>query len=129
MKKINILYWVFTALLVILMLLSAIPSILNNPDSAKFMVHLGYPPYFGRYLGVAKILGIIAILVPGFPRIKEWAYAGFTFDLISALYSFIAVGDPVKSWILFPLFFIILAGSYIYYHKRLKKSAYRDVTV
>lgn len=119
MKKINIIYWISTGLLAALMLSSAIPSIMNNADSAKFMLHLGYPSYFGAYLGVAKLLGVIAILVPGFPKIREWAYAGFTFDLISAVFSFIAVGDPLKGLALFPVFFIILIVSYIYNRKKL----------
>ena len=129
MKTINIIYWVCTGLLALLMLSSAIPSILNTPDSAKFMAQLGYPPYFGAYLGVWKILGVIAILVPGFPRIREWAYAGFAFDLISALYSFIKVGDPVSQWALFPVFFIIWGGSYYYYHKKLAASGFREAAV
>jgi hypothetical protein len=130
MKTINIIYWVSTVLLALLMLSSAIPSLMGSPDVAKFMAHLGYPMYFGQYiLGIAKLLGIIAILVPGFPRIREWAYAGFTFDLISALCSFIAVKDPVASYALFPVFFIILIVSYIYWHKKLKASGLKDAVV
>ena len=88
MKKINIIYWISTILLALLMLSSAIPSIINGPDSIKIMTtHLGYPLYFTPFLGVAKLLGVIALFVPGFPKIREWAYAGFTFDLIGALYS------------------------------------------
>jgi hypothetical protein len=129
MKKINIIYWIATGLLAALMLSSAIPSIINGPDTAKFMAHLGYPPYFGAYLGVAKILGVIAILVPGFPKIREWAYAGFTFDLISAVYSFIAVKDPLSGLALFPVFFAILIVSYIYWHKKLRAAIHTDIAV
>jgi uncharacterized membrane protein YphA (DoxX/SURF4 family) len=129
MKKINIIYWISTVLLAALMLSSAIPSIMNTPQSAEFMKHLGYPSYFGAYLGVAKLLGVIAILVPGFPKIREWAYAGFTFDLISAVYSFIAVKDPLSGLVLFPVFFAILIVSYIYHHKRLKASSLRESAV
>jgi len=129
MKKINIIYWISTVLLAALMLSSAIPSIMNTPQSAEFMKHLGYPSYFGAYLGVAKLLGVIAILVPGFPRIREWAYAGFTFDLISAVYSFIAVKDPLSGLALFLVFFAILIVSYIYHHKRLKASGLREPAV
>jgi hypothetical protein len=121
MKKTNILYWIFTGLLAALMLLSAIPDLLCVPEAIVMVSnHLGYPIYFIPFIGVAKLLGVIAILVPGFPRIKEWAYAGFTFDLIAALFSFIAVKDPVANWA--PLFvgFIIIGCSYYFYHKRLK---------
>lgn len=120
MKKINIIYWISTILLALLMLSSAIPSIINGPDSIKIMTtHLGYPLYFTPFLGVAKLLGVIALFVPGFPKIREWAYAGFTFDLIGALYSFIALHDSAKDLMLFPVFFIILIVSYIYWHKKL----------
>jgi hypothetical protein len=65
-------------------------------------------------------LGVIAILVPGNRRLKEWAYAGFTFDLIGAVYSGLSVGDPLVGWI--PVFvgLVFVFGSYITYHKLLK---------
>jgi len=71
------------------------------------------------------VLGAVAIIVPGFPKLKEWAYAGFTFDLTGAVYSMLAVGMPVSNVAIMPVFFIILATSYIYHHKRLagKQSA------
>jgi uncharacterized membrane protein YphA (DoxX/SURF4 family) len=120
MKRTKILYWIFTGLLSAMMLLSGIPSLIEIPDSIALMhTHLGYPVYFIPFLGFAKILGAIALLIPGFPRIKEWIYAGFTFDLLAAMYSFIAIGDPVSSWA--PLFITIalIALSYIFYHKKL----------
>ncbi|MDB5006280.1 MAG: DoxX-like family protein [Mucilaginibacter sp.] len=129
MKKINTFYWVFTVLLVLLMLSSAIPSLMNSPQSVAFMKHLGYPIYFAKFLAVAKLLGIVALLVPGFPKITEWAYAGFTFDLIAAFYSFIALGDPASTYVLFPVFFAILTGSYIFYHKRLKAAVLHETVV
>lgn len=73
------------------------------------------------FLGVAKLLGVIALLVPGFSRIKEWAYAGMFFDLTGAVYSGLSVGgfDPKMLVMLVP--FGLGALSYIYHHKRLKK--------
>jgi hypothetical protein len=84
---------------------------------------LGYPNYFLPFIGVAKLLGIVALLVPGFPTIKEWAYAGFVFDIVGALYSHICVGDPPGQWL--PIFIplILLAGSYVFYHKKLKAAS------
>lgn len=76
MKKRNIAYWVVTALFSAFMIFSAVPDIMMVPDAMKFIGHLGYPDYFIPFIGVAKLLGSIAILIPGFPRIKEWAYAG-----------------------------------------------------
>ena len=60
------------------------------------MTHLGYPVYFLTILGVWKILGVVAVLIPKFPLLKEWAYAGFFFVMSGAVFSHIAVGDSVK---------------------------------
>jgi len=124
MKKINIIYWVFTGLLIALMLSSAIPGIMNTKDLQAYVVdHLHYPIYFGPLLGIAKLFGIAALLIPGYPIVKEWAYAGFAFDLIFALCSFISVGDPPKAWAPFIIFFALFAVSYIYFHKKQKAQA------
>ncbi|MFI5136274.1 MAG: DoxX family protein [Sphingobacteriales bacterium] len=131
MKKTNIIYCIATGILLALMLFSAIGSFMPpNPDGIKMMHAIGYRPYIIQFLAVAKILGIIAILAPGFPRIKEWAYAGFAFDLMGATYS-MAVNLPFNQWAPMPIFLVILAVSYIYYHKKLKlkASAAKDATV
>lgn len=121
MKKIKVIYWICTGLLVALMLMGSIPDILSDPQAVALFQHLGYPVYLLPFLGVAKLLGIVAILVPGFPRLKEWAYAGFVYDLAGAWYSIIAVGDAASGW-LFPIGFILIAGSYITHH-RIQKAA------
>ena|ERR1700761_4727004 len=122
MKTTKILYWVFTILLIVLMLFSAIGSFISTPESAKFAAQFGYPTYIFKFLAIAKILGIIAILVPGYPRLKEWAYAGFTFDLLGAIYSFYSNGNiPASQWapmLIAGLIFVF--GSYICYHKKIK---------
>jgi len=121
MKKTNIAYWMFTGLLSALMIMGAIPDILMVPDAVTMITeHLGYPAYFLPFIGVAKLLGAIAILIPGFPRIKEWAYAGFTYDLIAAIYSMIAVGDPISTWSPVLIGIVLIAGSYMLHHKRRK---------
>jgi uncharacterized membrane protein YphA (DoxX/SURF4 family) len=71
-----------------------IPDVLRIPQAVELFTHLGYPTYLLPFLGTAKILAVIAILVPGFPRIREWACAGLLFHLIGAWYSHISVGDP-----------------------------------
>ncbi|MES2617479.1 MAG: DoxX family protein [Bacteroidota bacterium] len=120
-KKTTILYWIFTGLFAAFMTFSAIPDILVVPEAVEMVSKgLGYPVYIIAFLGVAKALGVIAILIPGYPRIREWAYAGFFFDLIGATYSMIAVGAPVAGWIFMLLPITIAALSYIYHHKRLK---------
>ena len=120
MKTTKILYWVFTVLILALMLFSAISTFIPNPQGAEIAKHIGYPMYIFKFLAVAKILGAVALLVPGYPRLKEWAYAGFFFDLAGATFSFIAVGDPVANWAPMFIFIALLFGSYIYYHKKLK---------
>ena len=119
MKKTNIFYWVFTGLFAFLMLGSAIPDIISHPVAIQGMhVELGYPLFFVPFIGVAKVLGAIAILVPGFPRLKEWAYAGLAFDIIGAIYSQIATGQSLTA-LIFPFVAILfLSGSYLFYHKR-----------
>ena len=119
MKKINTIYWVFTVLFALAMFSTAIPDVIMNVDAVKFMATLGYPKYFIPFIGVAKMLGAIAILIPGFPRIKEWAYAGLAFDLIGATYSAVCVGPVNAGMLFFAIFFILLIGSYMFYHKRL----------
>lgn len=128
MKKVSLFYWIFTGLMLALMLFSGIGGLLN-PEQSKALIsgHLGYPEYFVPVISIAKFFGIVAILIPGFSRLKEWAYAGFTFDLGMAIYSFIAVGDPLTStwFILFGL--ILVFGSYIFYHKKMKMTAVNNI--
>jgi hypothetical protein len=121
MKTVKIVYWIFTILLVLLMLSSVIGSFMpNNPQGEAFAKHLGYSMAILRFLAVAKLLGIIAILVPGYPRLKEWAYAGLAFDLIGAAFSGLAVGDPIMQWMFVYFGIVLVFGSYIFYHKKQK---------
>src|SRR5215216_2591584 len=92
----KIAYWIFTALIAALMFVSALPEVLMVDGAVQIFEHLGYPRYLLPFIGVAKILGAAAILQPRFPRLKEWAYAGITFDLIGAIYSHLSVGDPIQ---------------------------------
>jgi hypothetical protein len=91
-----------------------------NEDSIK-LIHgmLGYPEYFIPFTGWAKLIGTIVLLIPGYGRIKEWAYAGLFFDLIAAVYSGIAVSktfDPLMLTML--IWFIPGILSYIFWHKK-----------
>lgn len=120
MKKVNVIYWISTGLFAALMTLSAVGGLIPNPQSTTMMQHIGYGPHILPFLSVAKILGVIALLVQRFPLLKEWAYAGFAFDMLGAMYSFIAVGDPVGSWAPIFIGLALLAVSYIYWHKKWK---------
>ncbi|MFM9281155.1 DoxX family protein [Paenibacillus jiagnxiensis] len=125
MKKLAIPYWIFTVLLAALMGIGAIPNMMSVPDAVVMFEHLGYPVYLLPFLGAAKLLGVVAILVPGFPRIKEWAYAGLFFDLAGAMYSTIAVDGFSGGTLVFLVGYLLIAGSYVYYHKR-RKSAVQN---
>lgn len=120
-KRDNILFWVFTGLFSAFMLTSAIPNMLSTPEWVAVFEDLGYPLYLLPAIGAAKLVGVIALLIPGFPRIKEWVYAGFFFDLTGAIYSGLVVGgfDPLMLIMLFP--YITGALSYVYHHKRLRR--------
>lgn len=108
LKTTNLLYWIFTIIFAGLMIFSAVPNALNNEGSQK-VIHegLGYPVYFIPFIGFAKIIGSIIILIPGLKRIKEWAYAGLFFDLAGAVYSGIAVAGGVDPMMLTLLAWIV----------------------
>jgi uncharacterized membrane protein len=103
-KRNNIIYWIFTALLAIGMLQSGIFAVLKTKQWVDLVTALGYPVYFLYILGIWKILGVIAILVPGFKLLKEWAYAGFFFAMTGALVSHLACGDFAAKAIMGPGF-------------------------
>ena len=124
MKKRNIAYWVVTGIFGAFMLFSAVPDIMVVPDAVTMVSgRLGYPKYIIPFLGVAKLLGVIAILVPGFPRLKEWAYAGLFFDLAGATYSGIATGGFQVQLLFMILPFAFLFLSYFLWHKKREAAA------
>ena len=88
-------YWIFTALAALLFAVPGIALLLRVPHFSEDMAQLGYPSYFLTILAVWKLLGVIAILAPGLPRLKEWAYAGMFFDLSSAVISRAVAGSAV----------------------------------
>lgn len=121
MKKIKTLYWIFTILFGGFMIFSAIPDALNSADAVQLMHdQLGYPLYIIPFIGVAKILGALVLFIPGFARVKEWAYAGLMFDLIGAMYSLLYIGGGIAAGGFMSLIILIGALSYIYHHKKMK---------
>lgn len=124
MKKINIIYWIFTVLFAGVMFMSGVQHAMATPDVVKMIsTDLGFPVYIVPFVGWVKILGCIALFIPGFPRVTEWAYAGLFFDLIAATYAILAVGTPILMAAGMSPFFILGIVSYIYYHKRLNAMA------
>lgn len=111
-KRKLIIYWLATALMAIGMFGSGLAQILHAKAMVDLVVPLGYPVYFLYIIGVWKVLGVIAILMPGFKLVKEWAYAGFFFVMTGALVSHLASGDYNVKAIIGPLMqtvFIILS--------------------
>jgi len=115
-KKINmtktskIIYWIATVWLALGMVATASGQLIRMNEgqgAVDSLERLGYPVYLLTILGVWKILGTVAVLVPGFPRLKEWAYAGFFFAMSGAVYSHLAVGDGLTA-ILPALLLIVL---------------------
>jgi hypothetical protein len=121
MKKLNILYWTSTGLFALFMGMTGIQNLLVTQSSIDLITtDLGYPLYIIPFLGAAKILGVIGILTPVGPRLREWAYAGLFFDLIGAMYSGIADNgfDPMMLTMVLPFAFMGL--SYGAHHRRLE---------
>ncbi|MFC0776411.1 DoxX family protein [Terrimonas alba] len=98
MKKLKTLYWIFTGLLVAFLMLTSVSQIISSKSSEGIMNILHMPLYMLTFLGTAKLLAVVAVLIPGYPKIKEWAYAGLMFDFIGATYAMIAVGGTIDKW-------------------------------
>lgn len=97
MKTRALAYWLTTAWLSGVMAISGMLSITHEPRMMLGFAHLGYPAYFATLLGVAKLLGVCAVLAPHFVTLNEWAYAGFAITIISASYSHLLSGDGLRS--------------------------------
>lgn len=113
----KIIFWVST--IMIFLFEGVMPALTSQTELAKEGIrHLGYPEYFGVMLTVFKVLGSLILIIPQIPaRIKEWAYAGFTFDFIAAFVSHCAV-DGFSALAFFPLLVLgVLLISYFSYHK------------
>ena len=103
-KRDKIIYWISTAWLALGMLSTGTLQLFKAkaegavaPPGVYGITHLGYPIYFLTILGVWKILGVVALLIPKFPLLKEWAYAGFFFAMSGAVFSHMASGDSMTA--------------------------------
>jgi uncharacterized membrane protein YphA (DoxX/SURF4 family) len=95
-KRNKIIYWIATTWLSLGMLSTGIVQLLKVEKEVDMMTHLGYPLYFLTIIGVWKILGVVAVLIPKFPLLKEWAYAGFFIAMSGAVISHLISGDAAK---------------------------------
>ena len=119
MKKNKILYWTFTGLVSAGFLLSSYMYLTKNPQLLANFKTIGFPEYFVTMLGTAKLLGALAIINPWFPKLKEWAYAGYTFTLIGAVWCHVATGTPFIA----PLIFLVLVAVSYWFFNKLKSTA------
>lgn len=123
MKATKITYWISTGIVSLMMTYSAI-MYLTNPAIAEGFKLMGFASYFRIELAIAKIIGAIILLAPVFPRIKEWAYAGFTIVFISAFIAHTAMGDPFSARLMPIIFLAILVTSYVM-HLKLQRNHQR----
>jgi hypothetical protein len=111
MKAKSVIYWIVTVLFCGFIAWSAYAYLTHAPKMVAAMASLGYPDYVLNILGVAKLIGVIVLLAPGCAKLKEWAYAGFTIDLIGATWSHLASGQQQEA--IHPvIFLVVLAISY-----------------
>ena len=116
-KTIKIIYWIVTILFSLFMLFSGVVEVMQTEQAKEGMKHLGYPMYVNTIIGVAKILGVLSILQWKFQTIKEWAYAGFTIDIVGASTSIFFAGDGI-GMSLFPFpFLVVMFASYFLWKK------------
>lgn len=106
-KRNKIIYWIATGWLSLGMLSTGIVQLLKTKEEAALFTHLGYPAYLMTLLGILKILVVVVGTIPGLPRLKEWAYAGFFFSMAGAIFSHLAMNDPAKD-IFGPLLLLVL---------------------
>jgi uncharacterized membrane protein YphA (DoxX/SURF4 family) len=109
-----IIYWIATIWLSLGMLSTGIVQLLKLKTEVDMMVHLGYPLYFLTILGIWKILGVVAVLIPKFPLVKEWAYAGFFIAMSGAIFSHLCIGDGAKEFFGPTLLLVLTVVSWYY---------------
>jgi len=114
-KRNKIIYWAATIYLAVAFFLGALLQLLRVEHTVITFDHLGYPLYFSTILGVWKILGVAAILIPKYPLLKEWAYAGFIFVVSGAIISHITMGDSAIE--LAPRFWTLLIVTVSWYFR------------
>jgi DoxX-like protein len=100
-------YWITTILGPSSFVIGGVLLLTHDPTALSGLTHLGYPVYFATFLGLSKLLGAIVITLPSPSRIKEWAYAGFAFDLTAAAFSHLSAGDGTAE-VAAPLVFLAL---------------------
>jgi uncharacterized membrane protein YphA (DoxX/SURF4 family) len=120
MNKKRIGYWIATVLFCLTMAAGGVMNLVHAEQQKQVMASLGYPEYLMTILGVAKLLGVVALLLPRTALLKEWAYAGFTFDLLGASASHALSGDAISE-VIVPLVVLALAAASYFLRPETKK--------
>ena len=121
-KTSKIIYWISTIWLALGMVSTGVVQLLKTKagqGGVDMITHLGYPVYLETMLGICKILGVAALLIPKFPLLKEWAYAGFFFIMSGALFSHIASGDSLSE--IFPSLLLMILTLVSWYFRPLDR--------
>lgn len=113
-KRDKIIYWIATVWLALGMVSTGIVQLLKMKEEVDMMTHLGYPIYFLTILGIWKMLGVVAVLIPRFPLLKEWAYAGFFFAMSGAVFSHLASEDGAVEFIGPVLLLVLIVVSWYF---------------
>jgi apolipoprotein N-acyltransferase len=116
-------YWIFTGLAVLWLAPSGVVDAMRIPAVLAILARLGYPAYLSVILGIGKLLAVAALLDPRTRFLREWAYAGLTFDLLGAFVSHLVVHDPVLTALTPLLVLAFVAGSYLLRPDKLKLRA------
>lgn len=119
-RRNKIIYWIATVWLALGMLSTGIVQLIKMDEEVVMMKGLGYPLYFLTLLGIWKLLGVVAVLAPKFPILKEWAYAGFFFAMSGAVFSHLAVGDSAISFF-GPCLLLVLTVVSWYFRPQIEK--------
>jgi uncharacterized membrane protein YphA (DoxX/SURF4 family) len=128
-KRNKIIYWIATIWLALGMLSTGIVQLLKMKEEVVLFTQLGYPLYFLTILGIWKILGVVAVLIPKFTLLKEWAYAGFFFAMSGAVFSHLAVRDNSFSAYFGPILLLVLTVLSWYFRpadRKVNSAAFND---
>lgn len=119
-KRNKIIYWVATGWLSLGMVSTGIVQLIKMKEEVDMMTRLGYPIYFLTIIGAWKLLGVVAVLIPKFPLVKEWAYAGFFFAMSGAVFSHLAIGDDAKE-LFGPILLLVLTVISWYFRPAMRR--------
>lgn len=117
-KRTNVLYWTFKSLFGAVIVYKAIHYVRQDTTTLASVAQLGYPDYFYVLLGTGKLIGLAILIMPFVGTLKEWVYAGFTINMVAALWSHLASGSSERMTLITLAMSGVLALSYYWYHQR-----------